>query len=172
MVHFHRMNTVSFPTSFGPCALSWNDKGLVGFHLPDAKAVNAADDAAPDWIEAIIARIQRHFDGELQDFADLRFDFSSVTSFQHAVYTAAFAVKAGETRTYGWLAKAIGRSPTASRAIGTALGRNPWVLLVPCHRFLGANGKLTGFSAPGGIETKRRLLALERAELPVVYAPL
>jgi methylated-DNA-[protein]-cysteine S-methyltransferase len=53
-----------------------------------------------------------------------------------------------------------------------ALGRNPWPLLVPCHRFLGAKGKLTGYSGPGGIATKERLLALELAELPIAYAPL
>jgi methylated-DNA-[protein]-cysteine S-methyltransferase len=161
-----------FPTSFGTCALSWNENGVTSFHLPGDKAVTDSGDATPAWIQAIIARVQRHFDGDLQDFADLNFDFSRVTPFQQTVYAASLAVKAGETRTYGWLAEKLGRSPAAARAIGTALGRNPWPLLVPCHRFLGANGKLTGYSAPGGIATKERLLALELAELPVAYAPL
>jgi methylated-DNA-[protein]-cysteine S-methyltransferase len=165
MVQLGAMNAASFPTSFGHCAIAWNENGLTGFHLPGDKSVSTSGAFVPDWITSIIARVQRHFDGELQDFADLRFDFARVTSFQHTVYAAALKVKAGTTRTYGWLANEIGRGPSASRAVGTALGRNPWVLLVPCHRFLGANGKLTGFSAPGGIETKRRLLALERAEL-------
>jgi len=172
MVHFHRMNVTSFPTSFGLCAITWNDQGLTSFHLPGDKMASASDGTLPDWIAATIARVQRHFDGDLQDFSDLRFDFSRVTSFQHAVYAAALAVKAGETRTYGWLSKTIGRGMSASRAVGVALGRNPWPLLIPCHRFLGANGKLTGFSAPGGIETKRRLLSLESAEQFVAYAPL
>jgi len=167
------MNVASFPTSFGRCAIAWDGETITSFHLPDDPATTKKTDAAaPEWIAAIIARVQRHFDGEPQDFADLPFDFSRVTPFQHAVYAAALTVKSGETRTYGWLAHAIKRAPSASRAVGTALGRNPWVLLVPCHRFLGANGKLTGFSAPGGVETKQRLLALEKIELPVAYAPL
>jgi len=166
------MNTVSFATSFGRCALAWDEKGLTSFHLPGDKGATGPQRATPDWIGSIISRVQHHFDGDFQDFADLRFDFSLVTSFQHSVYVAAFAVLAGETRTYGWLSNELGRGPSASRAVGTALGRNPWPLLVPCHRFLGANGKLTGYSAPGGIETKQRLLALERAELPIAIAPL
>jgi len=167
------MKVASFSTSFGRCAIAWDGENVTSFHLPgDPATAKKSTDAVPEWIAAIIARVQRHFDGEAQDFADLPFDFSRVTSFQHAVYAAALTVKSGETRTYGWLASAIKRSPAASRAVGTALGRNPWVLLVPCHRFLGANGKLTGFSAPGGVETKQRLLALERVELPVAYAPL
>jgi len=159
------MHSESFPTSFGPCAITWNEKGITSFHLPDGKVPAVSDALVPDWVSTIIVRVQRHFDRELQDFADLRFDFSRVTPFQHSVYAAALKVKAGETRTYGWLSNEIGRGPSASRAVGAALGHNPWVLLVPCHRFLGANGKLTGFSAPGGLETKRRLLALEHVEL-------
>lgn len=166
------MNSATFPTSFGRCAIAWNDQGLTRLSLPDDNTLTAHDDLPPDWVATIIARVQRHFDGEPQDFADVRFDFSTVTPFQQRVYTAALEVKAGETHTYGWLASMIGRGPAASRAVGTALGHNPWLLLVPCHRFIGANGKLTGFSAPGGIETKRRLLELERVELPLAIAPL
>jgi methylated-DNA-[protein]-cysteine S-methyltransferase len=74
-------------------------------------------------------------------------------------------VAPGMTKTYGWLAAAIGQPVSASRAVGTALGQNPWPLLVPCHRFVGADGKMTGFSAPGGVQTKLRLLSIEGAEL-------
>jgi len=166
------MPSNSFATSFGRCTIDWNDIGLTGFHLLEETAEPDTTSNPSAWIAEIIARVQRHFDGEPQDFADVRFDFSAVTPFQQRVYAAALKVKAGETRTYGWLAEAIGSGTTASRAVGTALGRNPWLLLVPCHRFIGANGKLTGFSAPGGIATKRRLLDLERAELPLAIAPL
>jgi methylated-DNA-[protein]-cysteine S-methyltransferase len=167
------MPSNSFPTSFGLCTITWSGNNLTSFHLPSDPTTNGkSDDTAPEGITAIIARVQRHLNGEMQDFADLNYDFSCVTPFQHAVFAAALAVKAGETRTYGWLAEKLGRSPAASRAIGTALGRNPWPLLVPCHRFIGANGKLTGYSGPGGVATKERLLALELAELPVAYAPL
>jgi methylated-DNA-[protein]-cysteine S-methyltransferase len=116
----------------------------------------------------LIERVQHHLGGKFQDFADLPFAFARVSPFQAAVYRAALGVKAGTTRSYGWLAAQLGKPPGTSRAVGTALGRNPWLLLVPCHRFVGANGALTGFSAPGGIATKSRLLALERAEL---FAP-
>ncbi len=162
----------AFPTSFGRCIIDWNEKGLTGFHLPEKAAELDTAATPPAWVATIIARVQRHFDGEPQDFADARFDFSGVTPFQQRVYTAALKVKAGETRTYGWLAETINSGKTASRAVGTALGRNPWLLLVPCHRFIGANGELTGFSAPGGIATKRRLLDLESTERPLAIGPV
>jgi methylated-DNA-[protein]-cysteine S-methyltransferase len=74
-------------------------------------------------------------------------------------------VKAGHTATYGEIAASIGESAAASRAVGTALGANPWPLLIPCHRVVAATGKMTGFSGPGGISTKTRLLAVEGAQL-------
>jgi methylated-DNA-[protein]-cysteine S-methyltransferase len=74
-------------------------------------------------------------------------------------------VKPGHTSSYGDLAAAIGQPAAASRAVGTALGSNPWPLLIPCHRILAATGKMTGFSGPGGIATKVKLLALEGAQL-------
>ena len=158
------MPSVSFVTSFGQCGIVWDNGMLTSSHLPDDTAYAHEEAPMPDWIAAIISRVQRHFDGDLQDFADLPYDFSRVTPFQHAVYSAALTVKPGETQSYGWLARKIGRDHSASRAIGSALGRNPWLLLVPCHRFLSASGKLTGFSGPGGIETKQRLLSLEHAK--------
>ena len=70
----------------------------------------------------------------------------------------------GTVATYGAIARAIGRSdPEGARDVGAALARNPFPVVVPCHRILGANGKLTGFSAPGGLATKRRMLELEGA---------
>jgi methylated-DNA-[protein]-cysteine S-methyltransferase len=168
------MSATTFPSLFGYCAIAWNANGLTSFHLPGDKTLSIGDVSVPvpDWVVAIMSRVQRHFDRDFQDFSDLRFDFSRITSFQRSVYISALKVKAGETRTYGWLANAIGRTNAASRAIGAALGRNPWPLLVPCHRFIGSNGKLTGFSAPGGIETKRSLLSLERTDLFVAIVPL
>ncbi len=88
-----------------------------------------------------------------------------VTPFQRDVYVAALGVKPGETWSYGQLTVAIGQPISAARAVGTALGQNPWPLLVPCHRFIGADGKMTGLSSPGGISTKLKLLALEGSQL-------
>jgi O-6-methylguanine DNA methyltransferase len=102
---------------------------------------------------------------KMQDFADLPYAWNRVSSFQRAVYEAALHVKPGQTWSYGQLAAAIAQPTEAARAVGAALGQNPWPLLVPCHRFIGADGRMTGFSAPGGIKMKLRLLALEGAEL-------
>jgi methylated-DNA-[protein]-cysteine S-methyltransferase len=119
----------------------------------------------PPAISALVARVQRHLAGDLQDFADLAYDWSRVTEFQSRVLRAVLAIKPGRTATYGELAHALGAKPGTARAIGGAVGANPWPLLVPCHRILGASGKLTGYSAPGGLQTKAALLALEGVEL-------
>jgi methylated-DNA-[protein]-cysteine S-methyltransferase len=169
-----------FPTAFGPCGLAWNETGLTGFVLPDIDETQLTrrltgrnpdaregmpSEKAPAWVQEIIARVQRHFAGDLQDFAGLRYDFASATAFQRQVYEFALTVKPGHTRTYGDAANALGLPPGGARSVGTALGENRWPLLVPCHRFIAATGKMTGFSAPGGIQTKTRLLALEGAQL-------
>jgi len=86
------------------------------------------------------------------------------TPFTQAVWKACAEVPRGQVRTYGWIARRIGK-PKSARAVGQALGRNPFSPTVPCHRVVGANGKLTGFSAPGGIKAKRRLLIKEKAIL-------
>ena len=93
-----------------------------------------------------------------------RSDDDGVDEFRRRVYAATRAVGPGETATYGEIARAIGRvDPEGARDVGAALARNPTPIVVPCHRVVGANGKLIGFSAPGGLETKRRMLALEGA---------
>jgi methylated-DNA-[protein]-cysteine S-methyltransferase len=165
-----------FSTKFGTCGIAWGERGLTGFALPDtddarleqrlASRSRPPDRAEPPaWVQAIIGRVQRHLAGEPQDFADLRYDYTVVSDFQRRVYEAALAVKSGQTQTYGYLATALELPPGGARSIGTALGENPWPLLVPCHRFIAASGKMTGFSAPGGIQTKTRLLALEGSQL-------
>jgi O-6-methylguanine DNA methyltransferase len=91
-------------------------------------------------------------------------DDGEVDAFRREVYAATRAIAAGSTATYGEIARAIGRTnPEAAREVGAALARNPTPIIVPCHRVVGANGKLTGFSAPGGLATKRRMLELEGA---------
>ncbi len=102
---------------------------------------------------------------DLQDFSDLEYDFSEVSDFHRQVYHHALAVKPGTTCSYGDIARKMDQPPGASRAVGAALGANPWPLLIPCHRVVAANGKMTGFSGTGGIKTKLRLLALEGAQL-------
>jgi len=132
---------------------------------PAARPADASPDEAPPWIRELVARVQRHLAGELQDFADVPLDLAGVPPFARRVYEATRKVPAGQTRTYGDLATNLGELPTTSRAIGAALGANPWSLIVPCHRIVGAGDRLTGFSAAGGVRTKARLLVIEGAQL-------
>lgn len=162
MAYYRQMPARFFDTALGLCRISWEGNVVTAFALPPA---SGEKDEGPAWIEALIGRVQAHLDGVWQDFSDVPYAWEQVSDFQRAVYETALRVKAGETWSYGQLTKAIGHSMTSARAVGTALGQNPWPLLVPCHRFVGAGGKMTGFSAPGGIKTKLRLLALEGSEL-------
>ena len=134
---------------------------ITGFSLPPTPH---RSQPPPPWVLGIISRVQRHLIGEMQDFADLPYSWATVSDFEQKVYRAALSVKPGQTASYGQLAAASGH-PSMSREVGRALGQNPWPLLIPCHRFIGGDGRMTGFSSPGGIKTKLRLLALEGAQL-------
>ncbi len=155
------MAATCFETPFGWCAIAWEPSEISGFSLPPT---HCRIQRPPPWVNAIISRAQCHLSGEMQDFADLPYSWHTVSDFQRKVYQAALRVKAGQTASYGELAAAAD-CPSATREVGRALGQNPWPLLVPCHRFIGADGRMTGFSSPGGIKTKLRLLALEGAQL-------
>src|SRR5262249_39989837 len=101
-------------------------------------------------------QLNEYFSGKRREFS-IDLDMRG-TSFQNDVWNALLAIPFGETRTYGQLAKQLGR-PLASRAVGAANGRNPVSIIVPCHRVIGSTGKLTGFA--GGLDTKAHLLQLE-----------
>lgn len=85
--------------------------------------------------------------------------------FSQAVWKACAEIPKGQVRTYGWIARRIGK-PKSARAVGMALGKNPFAPVVPCHRVVGADGRLTGYSGPGGVAQKRRLLRAEGVPLP------
>lgn len=161
------------PTRYGVFELTWNDVGLTSVSLPETftrcagETLANADvsDGEPEAIRVISERIRKHVSGVPQDFIDVELDWTRVTGFQLAVYRETRRIKPGFTRHYGDIAEALELGPEGARAVGVALGRNPWPLIVPCHRVVAANGAMTGFSAPGGIRTKTRLLALEGAEL-------
>jgi methylated-DNA-[protein]-cysteine S-methyltransferase len=161
------MPHATFNTPLGTCAIAWSDAGLTRFLLPDPERPSGGHTEAdpPSWVSEIIDRVKRHLAGEPQDFADVRYDFSRLPEFVRSVLRATLNVKPGHTATYGDLAIAIGQPLAASRAVGTALGDNPWPLLIPCHRIVAATGKMTGFSGPGGVATKVKLLAIEGAQL-------
>jgi methylated-DNA-[protein]-cysteine S-methyltransferase len=164
-----------FPTRFGTCGIAWRDAALTSFHLPgEGRELNERSLAAragekpgepPEWVRRVIDGVQRHLEGALQDFSGTPLDKSRATEFQMAVYAQAQAIKPGCTRSYGEIARNLSMGSEAARAVGLALAANPWPLIVPCHRVVSADGKMTGFSGPGGVRTKTRLLALEGAEL-------
>ncbi|MEJ0001044.1 MAG: methylated-DNA--[protein]-cysteine S-methyltransferase [Verrucomicrobiota bacterium] len=160
------MSTRNFPTAFGIASVWWNDVGLTRFHLPEGTAgTDVLSPPGPPPIQELIALVQDHFSGRLHDFTGVALDWSQVTPFQKKVYVETQAIKAGHTSSYGAIARRLGLGAEGARAVGVVLGANPWPLIVPCHRVLAADGRMTGFSAPGGIRTKTRLLALEGAEL-------
>ncbi|HYE36779.1 methylated-DNA--[protein]-cysteine S-methyltransferase [Methylocaldum sp.] len=167
-----------FDTPLGACGIAWRDGGSEGgppavtcFQLPEATAQATEariaresgahpSGAPPPAIAALIERIRKHFAGNAEDFRDIDVDLDGVGPFARQVYSAARAIPAGQTSTYGGIAEALAR-PGAARAVGQALGKNPIPLIIPCHRILAAGGKPGGFSAPGGLATKSRMLAFE-----------
>ena len=149
------------PSPLGPVLLAAGPQGLSGIwfvgqqHFPDPAAWTH-DDAHPVLLEAH-AQLMTYFEGDLQTF-DLPLQFVEGTPFQQAVWRALQNIPFGHTTTYGDIAQRIG-NPQAVRAVGAAIGRNPWSVVVPCHRVVGANGSLTGYA--GGLDRKKHLLALE-----------
>src|SRR5262245_10402680 len=159
---------VAFETALGTCAVRWTDAGIASVRLPSRRTAGLprlADVAGvPGPVRAAIDGITAVLAGEPRDLRFVDLDESGIDVFRREVYGAARTIPAGTTATYGELARAIGRTdPEAARAVGAALAQNPFPVVVPCHRIVGANGRLTGFSAPGGLATKRRMLELEGA---------
>jgi methylated-DNA-[protein]-cysteine S-methyltransferase len=113
-----------------------------------------------------IGRIVALLRGQHVDLRLIALDMDAVPEFDRAVYAAAREIPAGETVTYGAIAKQLGE-PDAARDVGAALGRNPFAIIVPCHRVVAANGKTGGFSARGGVETKLKLLSIEGGHGPL-----
>jgi methylated-DNA-[protein]-cysteine S-methyltransferase len=170
-----------FDTAIGRCGIAWGSRGLTAVALPGPSdgqlrgwllkgtpgavehAAGRADDSglppvavrARDGIVALLS-------GAADDLADVELDMEGTPAFHRRVYAAARDVPPGETTTYGALAATIGADRGAARAVGQALGANPWPIVVPCHRITAAGGRTGGFSAPGGVTTKLRILDLER----------
>ena len=151
-----------FDTALGPVGVEWGDAGITEVLMPGRSGL--ADDGRPlpEAISKAVDGIVALLAGEQRDLDDIALDDDGVDEFRRRVYAATRAVGPGETVTYGEIARAIG-DPGAARAVGAALGSNPFPIIVPCHRVLAANGALHGFSAPGGITTKRRMLEIECA---------
>ena len=160
------LNYTIFTTEFGWVAIAGSERGLSRITLPQPNREKALECIAglaaqsvadSSFFGGLIPRLQGYFKGEKVDFPDA-LNLSNTTTFQQAVWQATRTIPYGETRAYGWVAKQIGQ-PHAGRAVGQALGRNPFPIVVPCHRIVSSDGTLGGFS--NGLEMKRRLLALE-----------
>lgn len=163
-----------FHTSLGAMAIAWQGEKVIATRLPDSSDEALLEslrrpcgeiswrEEAPSFVTDLAARIQDHLRGNPQIFPLNVLDLASTSPFFRKVYERTHAIPSGEVRTYGELAREAG-SPGASRAVGQAMARNPFPLVVPCHRVLGGKQALVGFSAPGGVDTKTRLLKLEGA---------
>ena len=155
---------VAFDTPLGVCAVRRTEAGIASVRLPSAGTASLPrltdTDDVPDSIRCAIAGIEAVMAGQTLDLAFVELDERGIDQFRQAVYAATRAIPPGSTVTYGDIAREIGR-PDGARDVGAALASNPFPIVVPCHRVVGANGKLTGFSAPGGLATKRRMLELE-----------
>jgi methylated-DNA-[protein]-cysteine S-methyltransferase len=163
-----------FSTALGGCELAWTARGLARVRLlgPGEGATDAVPGAAlPAEIDRLSRLIVAHLAGAAVEYGAVILDETGHADADLAIWRALRDVPRGTTVTYGELADRAGR-PGAARAVGSAMARNPWPIVVPCHRVLAAGGALGGFSAPGGVVTKRRLLVQEGVDLDGGMDPL
>ncbi|HYV56949.1 MAG TPA: methylated-DNA--[protein]-cysteine S-methyltransferase [Candidatus Nitrosopolaris sp.] len=163
-----------FDTTIGRCGIAWSGAGIVGVQLPEAsegatrsrvlrRFPEARETPPPADVQRAVDDITALLRGEARDLSGIVLDMERVSPFHRRVYEAARTVPAGATLSYGDVAARLG-APGAARAVGQALGRNPFAIVVPCHRVLAAGGRTGGFSASGGIATKLRMLSIEGAQ--------
>jgi methylated-DNA-[protein]-cysteine S-methyltransferase len=161
-----------FDTAIGPCAIAWRSGRIVGVGLPERtpshtrarmarRLPEAIEQAPPPAVQAVIDDVVALLNGEARDLSTVPLDLADVPDFNRRVYDVARTIPPGRTLTYGEIATRLG-VPKEAREVGQALGRNPCPIVVPCHRVLAADGKSGGFSANGGVDTKMRMLSIER----------
>ncbi|HUM14224.1 MAG TPA: methylated-DNA--[protein]-cysteine S-methyltransferase [Candidatus Nitrosotalea sp.] len=163
-----------FDTEIGRCGIAWSEGGIAGVQLPEGSELamrarmlrrfpGAREAPPPAAVQRAIDGVVALLRGESSDLETVALDMDGVPPFERSVYEVARTIPPGATLSYGEVAARL-RAPGAARDVGQALGRNPFAIVVPCHRVVAAGGKLGGFSARGGVATKRRLLAVERAQ--------
>lgn len=164
-----------FSTAIGTYAVAWSDEAIAAMNLPDTQEEAlrqrmrrrhpaAPEVDPPDWVQAVIGRVRKLLEGGTDDLLDVPLDMDGIAEFHRRVYEFSRRIPPGQTRTYGEVARALGE-PGAARAVGQALGANPFAPIVPCHRILAAGSGLGGFSARGGVDTKLRMLGIEGARI-------
>jgi len=165
-----------FDTPLGRCGIAWNARGIAGLQLPEASETatmakllerlsegrggDAEPASPPQAVQRAIDGINALLRGSASDLSSAPLDMSGVPPFHRRVYEAVRAIPPGASLSYGEVA-AKAEAPGAARAVGQAMRRNPFSILVPCHRVFAAGGKIGGYSAHGGLATKLRLLSLE-----------
>lgn len=162
-------------TAFGPVGLAWSERGILRLQLPDGdetrtrqlltRRLDGAESDPPDWLKPTISRLQQYFAGEKVTLSDIPLDLDGVPEFMQRLYQEMLKLGWGETVTYGGLAERVGMPPGAAQAVGQAMGKNPIPIVIPCHRVLASGNMMGGFSAPGGTQTKLKLLELEGIRL-------
>jgi methylated-DNA-[protein]-cysteine S-methyltransferase len=164
-----------FEAAIGTCGVAWSEAGVVGIQLPEPREAatrgrmrrrfpGAREETPPAAVRRAIEDMARLLGGGRLDLADVVLDMDGVPEFHRRVYEVARRIPPGATLSYGDIARRLG-DPRAAREVGQALGENPFPIVVPCHRVLAAGGRMGGFSAPGGVTTKVRMLAIEGALL-------
>jgi O-6-methylguanine DNA methyltransferase len=162
-----------FDTAIGPCGVAWGESGITGVQLPEGskeatrarllvRFPDAAESRPPKVVVRAVEGIVALLEGRGGDLSGVALDLTGVPPFHAKVYALARAIPPGKTVTYGDLAAKAG-APGSARAVGQAMGKNPFPVVVPCHRVLAADGKPGGFSATGGVATKMRMLGIEGA---------
>lgn len=160
---------IVFDSDLGWIAAAWRDESLCALtfgHATRLQAVRALGpaDANPEAAavdDPFALRVQAYAQGSVDDFRDLPIELRGCTAFAQRVLRRCRQIPYGQTLSYAQLAAAVG-SPQAARAVGNVMAHNRIPLVIPCHRVVGAGGGLGGYSAPGGVRVKRRLLAMER----------
>jgi methylated-DNA-[protein]-cysteine S-methyltransferase len=161
-----------FDSPIGRCGIAWGARGIAALQLPDGpeaatrarllrRAPDTSEQPMPDEVRRAVEQILGLLRGEISELGAIPLDMDQVPPFHRRVYETARGIAPGQTISYGDLAARLGQ-PGAARAVGQALGKNPFALVVPCHRVLAADGRMGGFSANGGVTTKLRLLTIER----------
>ncbi|WP_183646268.1 methylated-DNA--[protein]-cysteine S-methyltransferase [Brucella daejeonensis] len=164
---------VTFETPIGPCGIAWRGSVIVGVAIGDTDervarhrlseiSPGSESDDPPAFVGETVEKIRALLNGEKPDFSTTPLALDGVPELNRRVYEIILELQPGETITYGAIARRLG-DVNLSQAVGYALGKNPFPIVVPCHRVLGANGKVGGFSAEGGTATKLKLLNIERA---------
>jgi methylated-DNA-[protein]-cysteine S-methyltransferase len=168
------MNFTLFETAIGRCGMVWSARGIAGVQLPERSEAatrnrllrrfpGARDGEPPAEVRRVIDDIVALLGGEKRDLSYVTIDIAAAPQFHCRVYEVARRIPAGATLSYGEVAERLGDRNLA-RDVAEALSQNPCPIIVPCHRILAAGGKPGGFSAPGGVATKLRLLTIEGAQ--------